>query len=50
MSNIRKAKVDDALIISQISVDTWKKTYEGILPNEYMLAPNIREPVSDKPL
>ena len=43
MSNIRKAKVDDALIISQINVDTWKKTYEGILPNELLINRKVDE-------
>lgn len=36
MGNIRKAKVDDALVISEISVDTWKKAYNGLLPQELL--------------
>ena len=43
MSNIRKATVDDALSISQISVDTWKKTYEGVLPYELLTSRKVDE-------
>ena len=36
MNNIRKANVDDALVITQISIDAWKKAYEGLLPQELL--------------
>lgn len=36
MNKIRKASIDDALIITEISVETWKKTYEGLLPQELL--------------
>lgn len=43
MSNIRKANADDALIITEISVDTWKKAYEGLLPPELLANRNVDE-------
>lgn len=36
MSNIRKAKLADALTISEISVKTWKNAYTGLLPQELL--------------
>lgn len=43
MSNIRKAKVDDAPVISEISVNTWKKAYEGLLPQELLAGRKVDE-------
>ncbi len=31
MNNIRKAKIADTLLITEISIDVWKKTYEGFI-------------------
>lgn len=43
MSNIRKANADDALIIAEINVDTWKKAYAGLLPSELLANRNVDE-------
>lgn len=43
MSNIRKAKADDALIISEISVNIWKKAYDGLLPQELLAGRKVDE-------
>ncbi len=43
MGKIRKAIVDDALIISEISVDTWKKAYDGLLPQELLAGRKVDE-------
>jgi GNAT superfamily N-acetyltransferase len=33
---IREATLDDALAIARIHVDTWRTTYRGIVPDEYL--------------
>lgn len=43
MNNIRKANVDDALVITEISIDTWKKAYEGLLPQELLTNRKVDE-------
>jgi GNAT superfamily N-acetyltransferase len=35
---IRKAGQEDAIGISKVQVDTWKTTYRGIVPSEYLEA------------
>ncbi|MDH2899382.1 MAG: hypothetical protein PXY39_00250 [archaeon] len=36
MINIRPALVSDALNISKVHIDTWKTTYRGIVPQDYL--------------
>lgn len=43
MNNIRKANIDDALIITEISIDTWKHAYEGLLPQELLANRKVNE-------
>lgn len=43
MKNIRRASTDDALTISEISVDTWKKAYAGLLPQELLANRTVDE-------
>lgn len=43
MSKIRRANDGDALVISEISVDTWKKAYEGLLPQELLASRIVDE-------
>jgi ribosomal protein S18 acetylase RimI-like enzyme len=33
---IRKANVDDVKVISKIYIDTWKTTYQGLVPNDFL--------------
>lgn len=33
---IREAKIEDALDIAKVQVDTWQTTYQGLLPSEYL--------------
>jgi ribosomal protein S18 acetylase RimI-like enzyme len=33
---IREAKLSDASAIARVNVDTWRSTYHGILPEEYL--------------
>lgn len=33
---IRSARVDDAQAIARVQVDTWRTTYAGIVPDEYL--------------
>lgn len=33
---IRKANVDDAASIAKVYIDSWKTTYSGILPDEFL--------------
>ncbi|MBG9786057.1 GNAT family N-acetyltransferase [Shouchella lehensis] len=33
---IRRAKLDDAPAIAKVHVDSWKTTYQGIVPNDYL--------------
>ncbi|MCM3094358.1 GNAT family N-acetyltransferase [Cytobacillus sp. AMY 15.2] len=33
---IRKAKLDDALGIAKVHVDSWRTTYKGIIPNDFL--------------
>ncbi|MBD7986262.1 GNAT family N-acetyltransferase [Sporosarcina sp. Sa2YVA2] len=34
--NIRKAEIADAAEIAKVHVDSWKTTYDNIVPNEYL--------------
>ncbi|HEX7064717.1 MAG TPA: GNAT family N-acetyltransferase [Bacillales bacterium] len=34
--NIRKAKVEDSAGIAKVQVDSWKTTYDGIVPDSYL--------------
>ncbi|TFD99804.1 GNAT family N-acetyltransferase [Jeotgalibacillus salarius] len=34
--NIRKATIKDAAGIAKVQVDTWKTTYKGMVPDEYL--------------
>jgi ribosomal protein S18 acetylase RimI-like enzyme len=34
---IREAELDDAAEIAKVHVDTWRSTYRGIIPDEYLL-------------
>lgn len=43
MNKIRKANIDDALIITKISIETWKKAYEGLLPQELLANRKVDE-------
>src|SRR5689334_22500307 len=44
---IRRAKVEDAVAISRVHVESWRTTYSGIVPDEYLatLKESDREPV-----
>jgi L-amino acid N-acyltransferase YncA len=33
---IREARLDDALAIARVHVDTWLSTYRGIVPEDYL--------------
>jgi GNAT superfamily N-acetyltransferase len=33
---IRPAKIEDALAMARVHVDTWRTTYVGIIPDEYL--------------
>jgi len=33
---IRKANIDDIRVISKIYVDTWKTTYNGLVPDNFL--------------
>lgn len=33
---IRKAKLDDATGIAKVHVDSWKSTYKGIIPDDFL--------------
>lgn len=33
---IRKANFNDISSIAKVHVDTWKTTYKGIVPNDYL--------------
>ena len=37
MNNIRKATINDALIIAEISISCWKSAYKGLLPPKLLL-------------
>ena len=37
MNNIRKATINDASIIAEISIDSWKSAYKGLLPPKLLL-------------
>jgi hypothetical protein len=43
MNHIRKANIDDALSITKISIDTWKKAYNGLLPQELIAGRQVDE-------
>ena len=34
--NIRKAKFEDAASISKVHVDSWRTTYKGIIPDDFL--------------
>ena len=40
---IRKAKIEDAEVIAQISVETWQNTYRGIIDSSILNARNVDE-------
>ena len=33
---IRKAKIEDARALAKVTVDTWKSTYKGIMPEDFL--------------
>jgi len=33
---IRKAKLDDATGIAKVHVDSWRTTYKGIIPDDFL--------------
>lgn len=37
MNNIRKATINDASIIAEISINSWKSAYKGLLPPKLLL-------------
>jgi GNAT superfamily N-acetyltransferase len=43
MLSIRPATEDDAAIISHVHVESWRTTYAGIVPGEYLAALNEAE-------
>ncbi len=43
MNNIRKANIDDALIITEISIETWKKAYAELLPQALLANRKVDE-------
>lgn len=47
MIEVRKAKIEDALSIVNININSWKDTYEGIFPDSFLnsLGENIDESV-----
>jgi hypothetical protein len=36
MVSIRAATPDDAVAIAHVHVESWRTTYEGIVPGEYL--------------
>lgn len=38
MSIIRKAELEDAERIVEINIDSWKETYKGIFPDDFLLS------------
>lgn len=36
MMHIRKAAVEDAAAIAKVHVDSWRTTYKGIMPSDYL--------------
>lgn len=36
MITVRKATVEDAWGIAKVQVDSWRTTYKGVVPNEYL--------------
>ena len=43
MMNIRKATMEDAKAIATVHVESWKTTYQGIVPAEYLAQLNVSE-------
>ena len=43
MGNIRRANTDDALILSEISVEMWKRAYEKLLPQQLLTDRKVDE-------
>jgi L-amino acid N-acyltransferase YncA len=43
MLSIRPATPDDAAIISHVHIESWRTTYAGIVPDEYLVALNTAE-------
>jgi hypothetical protein len=41
--NVRKATTDDAHAIAIVHVESWKTTYEGIVPAEYLAQLSVSE-------
>ena len=33
---LRRANINDAAAIAKVHVDTWKSTYKGIVPDDYL--------------
>jgi GNAT superfamily N-acetyltransferase len=46
MTSIRRATTHDAIAISHVQVQTWRTTYSGIVPDEYLTALNEVERVA----
>lgn len=43
MMNIRKATMEDAKAIATVHVESWKTTYQGIVPAEYLAQLSVSE-------
>jgi L-amino acid N-acyltransferase YncA len=43
MMNIRKATMEDAKAIATVHVESWKTTYQGIVPAEYLAQLRVSE-------
>jgi ribosomal protein S18 acetylase RimI-like enzyme len=41
--NIRKATIEDAKAIATVHVESWKTTYQGIVPSSYLAQLNVSE-------
>ena len=44
--HIRKAVVEDAAPIARVHVNSWKTTYQGIVPDEYLASLNIEDRIT----
>lgn len=43
MANVREAKLEDIKDIAKVHVDSWRTTYHGIVPAEYLNSLNYKE-------
>jgi ribosomal protein S18 acetylase RimI-like enzyme len=43
MMNIRKATIEDAKAIATVHVESWKTTYQGIVPSSYLAQLSVSE-------